>query len=163
MDTTTTLGTRSDPIGATGATAATPNGMPIVQLVIALAVVLALVKWILPKILTRVSKKIVTGIGSQIRIEESAAFAGGNLYIVQAKGKSLLLSVSQQGVQCLADLTEESIPTTIAEPEFEQLLAAAPAIPDFVRVHASAQVIPNQPTETEVQRVLDRLARLESV
>ncbi len=162
MDTTTTLGTKPDPIGATGATAATPNGMPIIQLIIALAVVLALVKWILPKILNKVNKRIVTNVGSQIRIEESAAFAGGNLYIVQAKGKSLLLSVNQQGVQCLADVTEVA-PTpslvntqTVDEPRFDQLIEAAPAVPAFVRSHAS------QPTPEEVQKVLNRLARLEA-
>ncbi len=157
--TSTTLGTKADPLGGPVTSTGNPGGLPILQLTIAIFVVMAIIKWVLPKILGKVNKRIVTGIGSQIRVEESAAFAGGNLYIVQAKGKSLLLSVNQSGVQCLADITEAPAPELLQKevPQaFQALVEAAPAVPNFVKESV-------QPSADDVQRVLDRLGRLGAV
>src|SRR3954464_8369141 len=82
------------------------------QMLVALGVDFLLLKLVMPKVVTKLNKKIVTKVGSAIQIEESAAFAGGSLYVVRAKSKTLLLSVATSGVTCLADLT----PAT-AEPD----------------------------------------------
>ncbi len=127
------LGTKSSPISS----AAGPGGMgvmPLIQMAIALAVVLGLLKFVLPKLAGKMSKKLITSTASALTIEESANFAGGTLYVVRAKSKTLLLSVSTQGVNCIADLTEES-----KEPEktaFEVIIDEAPGdkLPDHAVV-----------------------------
>ena len=81
--------------------------LQLAQMLIALGIVFAVIKYLLPKIATRMGKKLNTKVGSDIKIEQSASFAGGILYIVQARGRSLLISVGTQGVTCLADLTEK--------------------------------------------------------
>lgn len=133
----------------TGSPAAVGVG-PVVQMLIALGVVLAIVKFILPKFVGKVNRRLTTGVGSAITIEESAQFAGGTLYVVRAKSKSLLLSVTNQGVACLADITEAAPPEP---PSFEELVEAAPAMPEFVFKRP-------EPTPTEVESALSRLAQL---
>jgi hypothetical protein len=82
--------------------------MPLFQMAIVAGVILMFLKVWLPKILNRVNRRISTKPGGGISIEESATFAGGTLYVVTARGKTLLLSASTQGVNCLADLTSTS-------------------------------------------------------
>ena len=150
----TSFGTKSDPLGSaipSGGAAVSP--MPLIQMFIALAIVLGLVKWLLPKLLGKVNKKLTTGIGSAIRIEESAQFAGGTLYVVNAKSKTLLLSVTSQGVQCLSDLTEPPKPEPAT---FEELVEQSPAVPDFV---FTAQGRP-EPSQTQIEAALARLSIL---
>ncbi|HWA82562.1 MAG TPA: hypothetical protein VG820_03950 [Fimbriimonadaceae bacterium] len=102
------LGTKASPtMGPIQTDAGGAGFMSFLQMVIALGIVLVLLKFVMPKLVTKLNKKIVTNVGGGIHIEESAAFAGGNLYIVRAKSKTLLLSVTAQGVVCLADLTSE--------------------------------------------------------
>jgi flagellar biogenesis protein FliO len=76
----------------------------------------------MPKLMGKMNKRLVTSAGSDIRIEESASFAGGSLYVVSARGKTLLLSVNAQGVQCLSDLSEAR-PEPLA-PTFGELVEA---------------------------------------
>lgn len=109
------LGTKGDVL----VTSAPSSGVPILQMFVSLAIVLGLLKFVLPKIAGKLNKKLVTPLNSGIKIEESAHFAGGTLYIVNARGKSLLLSVSTTGVQCLSEL--ESVPVK-QEPLFMEVL-----------------------------------------
>jgi hypothetical protein len=110
------LGTKSDVVFAS----APSSGIPILQMFISLAIVLGLLKFVLPKLATKLNKKLVTPLNSSIKIEESAQFAGGALYVVTARGKSLLLAVSGAGVQCLSDLTPAVAPKP--EPLFMDIL-----------------------------------------
>jgi len=100
-------GTKKDVLSApvTGGTSGL-GVLQLAQMLIAIGIVFAVIKYILPRIATRMGKRLNTKLGSDIKIEESASFAGGMLYVVQARGKSLLISVGTQGVTCLADLTE---------------------------------------------------------
>ena len=152
------LGTKSSPTA--GPMAADGGGvgfMSFLQMMIALAIVFALLKFVLPKVASRLNKRIVTKIGSEIRIEESAAFAGGSLYIVSAKSKTLLLSVHAQGVSCLADLTEPK-----SEPE-------QPAFQDIVDREMEGPLqpfaviereVPPPMSEVDPATALERLRRL---
>ncbi|MBL8065375.1 MAG: flagellar biosynthetic protein FliO [Chthonomonadaceae bacterium] len=103
------LGTKKD-IATSKPTASGPivQPMDLIQMVVALAVVGFLVKWLVPKAVAFFGKRITTPIGSTIRLEESATFGGGQLQVVTVRGKALLLSVSSGGVSFLADLTEEA-------------------------------------------------------
>ncbi len=88
--------------------------MSFLQMMVALGIVFVLLKFIMPKLATKLNKRIVTKVGSQIQIEETAAIAGGSLYIVKARSKTLLLSATAQGVSCLADISD---PAPSREPE----------------------------------------------
>jgi flagellar biogenesis protein FliO len=108
------LGTRPSP----AAFDASPVGAgPVVQLLLALALVGAGIKWALPAIVKRFGGRISTEIGGTIRIEESAAFPGGRLYVVEARGRTLLLGTTAQSVACLADLTVTDFAEALATVE----------------------------------------------
>jgi hypothetical protein len=148
-------GAKPDPAGASTLGSSGAGLGPFVNILLALGIVYGLLRFALPKVVSRMNKRMVTTAGSSIRIEETAAFAGGSLYLVSAKGKSLLLSVSTQGVSCLADLTEpqaaEPLPPSFGE-MVEQELRRTEAEP--LAEPGSAE---NRWTEA-LQR-LERLAR----
>ncbi len=151
------LGTRAGGGISASSNQGSPVGaMPLVQMVIALAIVGFLVRWALPKVLTKVNKKIVTNMGSAIRIEESAAFAGGNLYVVQAKSKTLLLSVSTAGVSCLADITDSTPNPLDNLPTFHEMVESAPGTPPMAVVEVE---VPTK-APNEIEEALARLRRL---
>jgi len=144
------LGTKADlSLGAPSSSA----GVPVLQMFISLAIVLGLLKFVLPKVAAKLSKRIVTPLNSGIKIEESAHFAGGALYIVTARGKSLLLSVSNTGVQCLSDLTEPN--KAAPEPLFMDVLKE-----EFDHPTAPLMAVVND-APTDRQRAEEALARLE--
>jgi flagellar biogenesis protein FliO len=99
------LGTKAE----STASAATPaaSGSGLIQMLIAVGIVLVLMKWGLPKLMKKYSGKISTGVGSQIKLEESANFPGGSLQIVTVRGHVLLLGITNTGITNLADLTED--------------------------------------------------------
>ncbi len=117
------LGTRASPASFD----ASPVGIgPVVQLVVALALVGAGVKFALPAIVKRFGGRLSAEIGGTIRIEESAAFPGGRLYVVEARGRTLLLGTTAQSVSLLADLTVADFDEALAKAErpesaFDQL------------------------------------------
>lgn len=90
------------------------------NVLLALGIVYGLLRYAMPKVLARMNKRLVTGAGSAIKVEESASFAGGSLYVVSARGKAILLSVGAQGVRFLADLTET--PKAAESPSFGDLV-----------------------------------------
>lgn len=131
------LGTKASPVaGPMSADTGGVGFMSFLQMIVALAIVVVLLKLVLPKVAGRLSKRIVTKTGSTIQIEESAAFAAGSLYIVRAKSKTLLLCASGQGVSCLADLTE-TVPTM--EPKSFQEIIDAELSPEKAVVEADAR------------------------
>lgn len=118
------LGTKADSAALAGGATSPVGIMPLIQMLIALGIVFALLKFGLPKVATKLNKHLGTPLNSSIRIEESANFAGGALYLVSVKNKTLLLSVGSQGVSCLADVTET---TQVSEPAtFQELVQSAP-------------------------------------
>jgi hypothetical protein len=115
------------------------------QMVLALAIVAFLLKWVLPKVAGKLTKKLVTTAQGGIQIEESAQFAGGSLYIVSARGKSILISVAGTTVSTLTELTQ----APQSQPDaFELALAQAQARPGQTNA------------ELEARAALDRLSHL---
>jgi flagellar biogenesis protein FliO len=115
------LGTKSDPAASSGGGCV--GFGPMIQMLVALGIVLILLKVLLPKLVTKFGKKMVTTFDGGIKIEESANFAGGTLYVVKARKKTLLLSVHSAGVTCLSDLTETD---SLAEaPTFQEMVDTA--------------------------------------
>lgn len=148
------LGTKPDPLTSAAASSGGGVGlMALVQMLVALGIVLVVVKWALPKFASSFNKRLAPGVGSSIKIEESAAFAGGNLYVVSVRGRDLLLASSQSGVACLADLSGHA---PAAEPDFGDLLDQARRAP------ASAAVEIDEPAkEPDRAAIADALSRLE--
>ena len=108
------LGTRSSP----AAFDTSPIGIgPVLQLVLALALVGAGIKFVLPTVMKRFGGRLSTEAGGSIRIEESAAFPGGRLYVVEARGRTLLLGSTAQNVSLLADLTVNDFAEALAAVE----------------------------------------------
>lgn len=96
------LGTKSDSASALQGPAS--SGGSLLQMIIAVLVVFGLMKYFMPKLIAKFGGKLNTGIGSSIKIEESASFQGGTLYLVSVKDRSLLLGVAGTSITTLADL-----------------------------------------------------------
>lgn len=96
------LGTKGDSVSALQGQAGA--GGSLLQMIIAVIVVFGLMKFLLPKMMGKFGGKLATKVGSTIKIEESASFAGGTLYVVNVKDKSLLLGVTGTTISTLADL-----------------------------------------------------------
>lgn len=117
------LGTKTDLVVNAPQSGPAVSGWDMVQMIVALAIVFALLKWGLPKVVNKMNRRVVTKDGSSITVEESASFGGGSLQIITARGRTLLLCVSQSGVNCLADLTPEEKPKE--EPAFFEMVDKA--------------------------------------
>lgn len=150
-----TLGTKSDAAALAGG--GSPVGiMPMVQMLIALGIVFGLLKFGLPKVASRLNKHLATPLNSSIRIEETANFAGGALYLVNVKQRTLLLSVGTHGVNCLADVTD---PSPLPEPPtFRELVDTAP---EWEPTEPQPVNEPTLSTDA-IKAALDRLSRLPS-
>jgi flagellar biogenesis protein FliO len=115
------LGTKADVLSAASSQAPAGGSVwSILQTILVLGVVLFVLKAFGPKLIAKFSRKLVTSTSGQIKVEESATFAGGSLYVVEARGKSLLLCVGANGVTCLSEL--ESKPSSLEQPLFMEIV-----------------------------------------
>lgn len=147
------LGTKASAIAAPTSSGGGMGVMPLIQMALALGVVMLLLKFVLPRMVGKMNKKLTTNTTGGLQIEESATFAGGTLYVVRARTKTLLLSVSTQGVNCLADITEPEVKT---EPDFEDLVQQAPGD----KAPVVEEPIVEAPQSAVIETALERLARL---
>lgn len=149
------FGLKKDPISTPSSSS--PIGMmPMVQMLIALGLVYVMLRYLLPKFFGKMNRKMSAATGSSLRIEESANFAGGSLYVVHAREKTLLLSVSTSGVTCLADLTQPEKPQP---PTFKEMVEQELKLPEYV----AGPTIPSpaQPSlDPEAESALRRLSQL---
>jgi flagellar biogenesis protein FliO len=161
---TTVAGTKPDLIGPRPTGSSGLGIMSLVQLLLALAAVFVLVRYLLPKVASKVGKRLVTKVGSAIKVEGSASFGGGMLYVVEARGKTLLLSVGTQGVSCLADLTQPG-KAQEAMPTFDELLDEQPENPiaPFTAVVEVPEESPARPSELSEMDARQALARLKRI
>lgn len=124
------LGTKADMVAHQPSSSAI-GAWDMVQMIVALAVVFVLLKWALPKIVTKLNKKMGSSSSEGIRLEDSAMFAGCQLQVVSVKGRTLLIGATPNAVSCLADLTTSA--KTHEPPAFFELVdRASDATPDFV-------------------------------
>lgn len=102
------LGTKGD--GTSALQGPASSGGNLLQMIIAVLVVFGLMKYFLPKMVAKFGGKLNPGIGSAIKIEESASFQGGNLYLVSVKDRSILIGVAGTSITTLADLGSNNKP-----------------------------------------------------
>lgn len=158
--------TKADMVLPSGNASAGVGLMQLLQLFLAVAIVVAIIRFALPKLAPMVGRKLHPALGSSIRIEESATFAGGNLYVVAVRGRTLLLSVAQQGVSCLADLTPSG--KEEEQPAFFELLDDASArqdakTPSHAVVSDAAGQRDAPARASASQELLQALARLDRI
>ena len=156
------LGTKGDSISALQGPSGAGGGS-LLQMIIAVVVVFALMKFLLPKLVAKFGGKLSTNIGSSIKIEESASFGGGTLYLVSVKDKSLLLGVNGTTISTLADLGPVNKPDP--GPTFMEYLDHTDGANAVVTVLAEEHEEMTEPKAEEVveddaQLVLERLQKL---
>lgn len=153
------LGTKGDNVSAMGQSSA---GGSLLQMIIAVIVVFALMKFMLPKMMAKFGGKLNTGIGSAIKIEESANFQGGTLYLVSVRDRSLLLGVAGTSITTLADLGNANKPNP--GPTFMEMLDVADESKAFNTEPIVETVEPVEyavvETDTQAMDALQRLQKL---
>lgn len=122
--TTEALGKADLVLPKTSANSSIFSGWQFLQMLLALAIVFALLKFMLPKVVAKMGKSLTSSGGSGIRILETANFGAGTLQVVEVHGKTLLLGVSQNGVNLITDLTNSSSQND-SEPAFFELVDQA--------------------------------------
>ncbi|HWD39824.1 MAG TPA: flagellar biosynthetic protein FliO [Fimbriimonas sp.] len=122
------FGTKSSPMPSVG-NQESMGVFPVLQMLVALAIVLAMVKWLMPLAIKKFGKKLSSNTSGGIRIDETATVGSMNMCVVTVRGKTLLIGSTADSVTCLADLTEatQSQPATFHDILGQQ--AYAPAIP----------------------------------
>ncbi len=138
------LGTKADLVSHAPASAAV-GAWDVLQMIAALAIVFALLKWALPKIVAKMNRRMGSSSSDTIRLEESAMFGGCQLQIITVRGRTFLLGSTQAGVNCLADLSNPVQPKD--EPAFFELVDSATE---------------SDPTSNQDLLALERLKRLTS-
>lgn len=154
------LGTKSDSVSPLQGPSS--SGGSLLQMIIAVLVVFGLMKYFLPKMMAKFGGKLSTTVGSSIKIEESASFQGGTLYLVNVKDRSLLLGVSGTSITTLADLGHAPKPNP--GPTFMEMLDVADQtraintepLVDSVEIMEYAVI----ETENQAKTALDRLQKL---
>lgn len=154
------LGTRTDATPSVAGGSSPVGIMSMIQMLVALGIVVALVKFVLPKFLGKVAKPTSEG---DITIESTASLnASGSLHIVSARGRTLLIGATPTGMTCLADLTEDAEPAPLLE---ETPVAAPKKAQSFEEMLASATIADPKPAPArpvdDVARALERLRALE--
>lgn len=149
------LGTKKDVVSSATNTSPIVQPGDLFQMVIALVIVGALVKWILPKMVTKLSRRVSTPLGSSIKVEETATIGANQLQVVTVRGRTLLLGLTTSGVNCLADLTVPS--KAPDQPAFFDVLDAADPNKAFV---TEAPDVDNE--DMSMQDAMDLIAAAQS-
>jgi len=150
-------GTKPDLVGPVMPSSSGGGTGALIQLILVVAIVGFGIKFLLPKWISKWHSKMSINATGSIRIEESATFAGGSLHLVHVKSKSLLLSVSPQGVQCLADVSDSA--QSEEGPAFFELVDRASG--DLPK-QAVVETAHPEERDLKVKDMLERLKRLES-
>ena len=154
------LGTKGD--ASSALQGPTSSGGSLLQMIIAVLVVFGLMKFMLPKVMAKFGGKLNTGVGSSIKIEESASFQGGTLYLVSVKDRSLLLGVAGTSITMLADLGNTNKPDP--GPAFMDILDRADETKAFnTQPIVEAETIEYAVVETRDPQAMEALQRLQKL
>lgn len=154
--------------GASQVTSSTGNGMmPMVQMLVALGIVAALLKFALPKLSPSLKTKFNSSLGSSLRVEESTTVPGGSICVVSVRGRTLLIGVNPNSISVLSDLTDIEKESAKDQAFFEMVDQAVPITSAVVHlVEEPAETVTSTPAaavdRTEILSRLERLNRLSS-
>lgn len=146
-------------LGGSSPATQTP-GVPVLQTILAVAVVIGLLKVVLPKLMPHLAKtKVQTSLGSSIQVQETATMASGQLMVVAVRGRTLLIGQTTGSMTLIADLTESEAKAN-EEPAFFELVDKAPGtMPAYAVIEEAA------PAAKPIDRVAvaNRLSRLQKL
>lgn len=118
-------GMKQDVLGEKVPAQSTNGLMPLLQLGLIVGVLFCLIKFVMPKLIAKMTNRLSTGLDSSIRVEESATIGTGGLYVIGVRGRTLLVGASSQGnINLVADLTQDQ-KREEAEPAFFELVDQA--------------------------------------
>lgn len=81
---------------------------PLIQMLLALAVVVALIRWLVPKYLAKVGKRCGTAsLSPEFQVLDSTLLGAATLHLVKVRGRTLLISTTTSDASLIADLTDE--------------------------------------------------------
>lgn len=101
------------------------DGGALLQLCLALGFVYVLVRYVAPRLMSKLGNRLATGIGSTIKTLETASCGTSTLQVVEVRGRTLLVAINPTGVNLISDLTGTIEPTPEDDqPAFFELLDA---------------------------------------
>lgn len=123
----------------------------LIQLTVALGVVFVLVKFVLPKVVSKFSNRVSTELGGMIKTCETATCGASTLQVLEVRNRTLLVSVNPSGINLIADLTQPATEEQKAEeakPAFFELLdARKQESVDFLLSKAVVEDVPEDKPE----------------
>jgi flagellar biogenesis protein FliO len=115
-------GLKDDPIPPFNSSASGGVGTAsLVQMLVALAIVVVLVRWLVPKYLKKIkTKSAKSEFGADVEVVNTTELGGASLHLIKVRGRTLLIGASSQGLSTLADLTEDSGVFHLAAPAISE-------------------------------------------
>ena len=101
-------GMKPEVLGAPSTDKAPPlfDATALIQLCVALGIVYVLIRYVFPRLMSKLGGKVNTGIGGTIKTCETASCGTSTLQVLEVRGKTLLVSVNPTGVSLITDLTD---------------------------------------------------------
>jgi len=103
--------------------------MQLVQLLLALAVVIVALKFVLPRLAPRLQRRITHRPSASMQVAETIEMGSASLHLVRVRDRELLIGAVPTGLQLLADVTP-SRATPASPPTFLDFVDSAMANPD---------------------------------
>lgn len=127
-------GLKEDPVQTFSHPGAPVGWQSIFQLLIALAIVIAIVKWVVPKYAGKAARKF-TSKTNELQVIEAAELATGQILLVKTHNKLLLIGATAQEFSLLADLTESDLNVPLHQASFSgfSLEGTLPKNPSIVK------------------------------
>lgn len=117
----------------------------LLQMLVAVVAVVIILKWLVPKTITKLQPKKSSSLGSTIEVQETTTMGTATLAVIKVRGKTLLIGTGPSGTQLLADLTKPE------PPAFFEMLDKASQVPTHAVIESP---------DTKAIEALERLQRI---
>ncbi|MCH8275573.1 MAG: flagellar biosynthetic protein FliO [Armatimonadetes bacterium] len=103
-------GLKEDPIPPFSGTTTGLGVTSLFQMILALAIVVLLIRWIVPKYLSKAGRKrSADEPGGEIEVLATTPVGSGHIHLIRTRGRTMLLGSAQQGITLISDLEEDSV------------------------------------------------------
>jgi flagellar biogenesis protein FliO len=127
-------GLKEDPVQNFSHAGAPVSWQSILQLLVALAIVIAIVRWVVPKYAGKAARRFTTK-SNELSVIEAANLSTGQILLVRVHHKLLLIGATSQEFSLLADLTENDLSVSLHDASISgfSLEGSLPKDPSVVR------------------------------